>query len=331
MFAVRRARLDTTFTLLIAWNVGAWLLTLWSWHGQPALLAAALLAYTFGLRHAVDPDHIAAIDNATRRLIGIAARPHLTGLYFSLGHSSVVVVLCILVASGAEQLARNSDLARIGAIVGPVFSIAFLVFFAFLNLVALRGLFRARAGGTSVDHDGASDLPASRSLLAWLCRRLFRVVTRPADLFWIGMLFGLGFDTATEIGLLGLAAANGRHGGSAWAMLLLPFLFAAGMALLDTADSAFMSRAYGWARRDAARKIDYNIAVTLASVVIALAVSAAEGFGFLSGHVDHDTLLGVLASISGDYGMGIGIGIVGLFAGIWGVFVVRRPRRLLAD
>ncbi|HEX3971809.1 MAG TPA: HoxN/HupN/NixA family nickel/cobalt transporter [Stellaceae bacterium] len=264
-------------------NLLAWFWALVAFHDFPVLLGTAFLAYGFGLRHAVDADHIAAIDNATRKLMQEGKRPAALGFYFALGHSTVVVVASIAVAATAGWLRQDFPrLQEVGGVVGTGISALFLLAVAIVNLfifIAVWKSFRnVRAGGKL----GAGELDtmlAGQGLLARLLRPLFRLVTRSWHMFAVGLLFGLGFDTATEIGLLGIAASEAAHGLSLWATLVFPALFTAGMCLIDATDSVLMVGAYGWALAKPVRKLYYNLTITFASVVVALLIGGVELLG----------------------------------------------------
>ncbi len=307
---------------LLAWG-WAWL----AFAGNPVLLGTALLAWVFGLRHAVDADHIAAIDNVTRALLrDPATRPgealHV-GFWFSLGHSSVVVLASMVVAGLAGTLEGGLGLAR--GLLGPIggaISALFLLLIAVVNLLILRGVWqsfrRVRAGGAMAAAD-VNTLLAGTGPLARLLRPVLRAVSKSWHMYPLGVLFGLGFDTATEIGLLGIAASEAAHGLSAWQILVFPALFTAGMALVDTADNVMMVRAYGWAFVQPLRKLWYNLTVTAASVLVALLIGGIEILGRLAEafHLD-GWLWRAVVRLNEDIA-GFGILVVGIFAGCWAV------------
>ena len=242
-----------------------------------------LTAYTLGMRHAFDADHISAIDNTTRKLMADGKRPLTTGFWFSLGHSSIVFVLALLLSLGVRALvgpvqAGNSTLHQVTNLVGTGVSGGFLYLIAILNVVVLLGILRAfralRRG--SYDEQTMDSLLNGRGLLARIFSRVTRSVRTPGQMYLVGLLFGLGFDTATEVALLVLAG-TGAVGGLPWyAILCLPVLFAAGMSLLDSIDGSFMNFAYGWAFANPTRKVYYNITITGLSVVVALLIGTAE-------------------------------------------------------
>ena len=232
-----RGKVIGLYGLLIAFNVAAWVWALLALQDYPVLLGTAMLAYSFGLRHAFDADHIAAIDNVTRKLMQDGRRPVGVGLFFSLGHSTVVVALSVAIAATASALQTRFDTFKtVGGIVGTLVSAFFLFAIAAVNLLVLVSVYRTfvsvRNGGRFVEED--LDLVLSnRGLLGRLFRRAFKVVTRSWQMYPLGVLFGLGFDTATEVGLLGISATQASQGLSIWSILVFPALFTAGMTLLD--------------------------------------------------------------------------------------------------
>ncbi len=277
------ARIAVVFGGLIAANAGAWFWAFAAFHGMPILLGTALLAYGLGLRHAVDADHIAAIDNVTRRLMQDGQRPVAVGLFFSLGHASIVVAASAAVAVAAGRFGpRLEAWHAIGGVVGTLISVAFLLAIAAANLLVLLALRRARRlarAGEAVDDDALNPALAGRGVLSRLLRPVFAMIGRSWHMYPLGVLFGLGFDTATEVALLGMSATEARQRLPVLAVLVFPALFTAGMALVDTADGVLMLGAYGWAFAEPARKLGYNIAITTLSVIVALLVGSAELLG----------------------------------------------------
>ncbi|MDN7429111.1 HoxN/HupN/NixA family nickel/cobalt transporter [Burkholderia sp. AU45388] len=328
-----RGKLIGIYGVLIAINVGAWVWALVEFHAYPVLLGTAMLAYGFGLRHAVDADHIAAIDNVTRKLMQEKKRPVAVGFFFSLGHSTVVVLASIAVAMAATAIqSRFDNFKEIGGVIGTSVSAFFLLALAAMNLVILRGIYRAwkrvRGGGVYVDED-FDMLLANRGFLARLFRPLFRLVTRSWHLYPIGFLFGLGFDTATEISLLGIAATQAAKGLSPWAIMVFPVLFSAGMSLIDTLDGHLMLGAYGWAYERPLRKIYYNMTITLVSIVVALVIGGIEALGLLA---DKLGLKGVfwdaIGTLSDNFGL-LGYIIIGIFVLSWiASFLIYRVKRI---
>ena len=314
-----RPRTAGLFALLGAANLAAWA---WAaFHDRPALLGTALLAWVFGLRHAVDADHIAAIDNVVRKLMQEGQRPVAVGLFFSLGHSTIVVLASVAVAAAASSMQDRLEATKaIGGVVGTAVSAVFLLAIAVANLVILRGVwsaFRETRRTGRLDETQLNILLAGRGFLARLFRPLFRSISRSWHMYPLGFLFGLGFDTATEIGLLGIAAAEAAHGLSSWQILVFPALFTAGMALVDTADSALMVGAYGWAFVNPLRKLWYNLTITAASVLVALLIGGLEALGLIAGQLG---LEGWFWSAIGDLNddlANFGFVVVGIFALCW--------------
>ena len=272
------------FLVLIVLNIAAWAWALAVCQGRPALLGTALLAWVFGLRHAVDADHIAAIDNTVRKLMQQGERPVTTGLFFSLGHSTVVFVAVALLA--ATTAALKDDLAAFrsyGGVIGVSVSAIFLLLIAVLNLFILRSVWRSfRSARNGVADGGNAGEMHAGGVIGRLFRPLFRVVNKSWHLYPVGLLFGLGFDTATEIGLLSIAASEAANGLSPWHALVFPALFTASMALVDTADSTLMVGAYGWAFINPIRKLWYNLTITAVSVVVALLIGGIEAAALIS-------------------------------------------------
>jgi high-affinity nickel-transport protein len=315
----RRSRV--LYGLLIAANVAAWA---WAWEAfadRPALLGTALLAWVFGLRHAVDADHIAAIDNVVRKLMQDGKRPIDAGFFFSLGHSTVVILASLgIAATTAAMQDRMQAFKAVGSVIGTSVSAVFLLLIALVNLVILRGVwrgFRHVARGGTLDAASLDATLTGGGILARLCRPLFRSVTESWHMYPLGFLFGLGFDTATEVGLLGIAATQAAQGMSPWQTLAFPALFTAGMALVDTVDSVLMVGAYGWAFVRPLRKLWYNLTITAASVLVAVLIGGIEALGLV---VDRFGLEGgvwsVVSGLNDDLGA-FGFAVVGIFAAAW--------------
>src|SRR6202050_2313589 len=316
-----RSRILALYAILCAFNAGAWLWAAVAFHHYPVLLGTALLAYSFGLRHAVDADHIAAIDNVTRKLMQDGKRPVAVGFMFSLGHSTVVVLGAAAIAGATLVLQHRLDSFRnIGGVIGTLVSAFFLFAIAIVNLIVLRSSYAAfvkgRRGEPYVDED-FDVLLGNRGFLSRLFRPMFRMISRSWHMYPLGFLFGLGFDTATEIGLLGISAAEASKGLSFWSILVFPVLFAAGMSLIDTTDNILMLGAYGWAFVKPIRKLYYNLTITSVSVVVALVVGGIEALGLLGEHFHLEGWFwGVVAKLNGNFGT-LGYFIVGLFALSW--------------
>ena len=328
-----RARILGTYGILLALNIGAWLWAAVAFHRHPVLLGTALLAYSFGLRHAVDADHIAAIDNVTRKLMQEGRRPVAVGFMFSLGHSTIVVVGSLLIASTTLALQHSLDVFRsIGGVIGTLISTAFLFGIALVNLAVLRSVYRifvrVRNGAPYLEED-LNLLLAGRGFLSRILRPVFAMIERSWHMYPLGLLFGLGFDTATEIGLLGISAAEVSRGLSLWSILVFPVLFAAGMALIDTTDNILMLGAYGWAFVKPIRKLYYNMTITLVSVIVALVVGGIEALGLIADQFHlGGTLWEGMRNLNGNFGA-LGYCIIAIFALSWMMsFALYRWKRL---
>ena len=279
-------KLVGVYVILAVANIAAWLWALVAFHDYPVLVGTALLAYTFGLRHAVDADHIAAIDNVTRKLMQEGQRPIGVGFFFSLGHSTVVVLASTAIALTTSALeGRFESFKLVGGVIGTLVSAFFLFLVAAANFLILRSVYRTfqgvRRGAAFVEED-LNHLLARRGLLGRLFRPLFRFVTRSWHMYPLGFLFGLGFDTATEIGVLGISAAEVSKGLPIWSIMVFPALFTAGMSLIDTTDGVLMLGAYGWAFAKPIRKLYYNLTITFISVLVAVLIGGIEVLGLLA-------------------------------------------------
>jgi high-affinity nickel-transport protein len=279
-------------------------------------------AYTLGMRHAFDADHIAAIDNTTRKLMAGERRPLSIGFWFSLGHSSIVFGLCLLLGLGVRAVAgqvenESSRLQQITGLIGVGVSGTFLYLIGIINLVLLVGIVRIfrRMGQGSFDEAELEDQLDNRGFMNRILKGATKAVTKPWQMYPIGLLFGLGFDTATEISLLVLAGGAAAFQLPWYAILTLPVLFAAGMSLLDTIDGCFMNFAYGWAFSRPVRKVYYNMTITGLSVAVALIIGTIELVSILTDELDITS--GPLAAIGGLDLNYVGFVIVGVFAGTW--------------
>ena len=321
-----RPRLIGIYAILIVANIAVWLWALAVFRDQPVLLGTALLAYGFGLRHAVDADHIAAIDNVTRKLMQAGQRPVSVGFFFALGHSTVVILAAAGIAATATALSAHFEQFKsVGGVIGTLVSAGFLFVIASVNLVILRSVWliyrHVRRGGVYVDAD-FDLLLNSRGVLARLFRPMFRLVGKSWHMFPLGFLFGLGFDTATEVALLGISATQAAKGISIWSIMVFPALFAAGMSLIDTTDGVLMLGAYDWAFVKPIRKLYYNLTITSVSVIVAFLIGGIEALG----------LIGDQLGLSGWFWDGIGslndnfnnLGfiIIGVFIAAWAVSVI---------
>ena len=290
--------------------------------GKALGLGTGVLAYTLGMRHAFDADHIAAIDNTTRKMMAEGRRPMSVGFFFSLGHSSIVFMLTLFLGLGIKALGtqvtnNNSSLHHYGGLVGTLVSGGFLYLIAILNIVVLWGivkLFIEMRRGTFDDSTLEKHLNA-RGLFMRFFGPLARSIDKPWKMYPLGVLFGLGFDTATEVAFLVLAGSSVAAGLPLWALLSLPILFAAGMSLLDTFDGSFMNFAYGWAFAKPIRKVYYNITITGLSVVVAVYIGTLELLQVLSTQLK---LSGGIWNIANNFDINkAGFIVVGLFIVIW--------------
>jgi nickel/cobalt transporter (NiCoT) family protein len=291
-------------------------------------VGVGILAYTFGLRHAFDADHIAAVDNTTRKLMadnaetGNPRKPLSVGFWFSLGHSTIVFMLAFLQSVGVKTLAgqvenNSSELHSVTGVIGASVSGVFLWILGILNLIVLIGIikvFRKMRGG-SYNEQELEDQLNKRGFMNRFLGGLTKSVRKPWHIYPIGVLFGLGFDTATEVGLLVLAGGAAAFSLPFYAILILPILFAGGMCLMDTTDGVFMNAAYGWAFAKPVRKVFYNITITALSVAVALIIGTIELISVLDDQAGINSgPLAAIGSIPLDYA---GYGIVALFVAAW--------------
>ena len=290
-------------------------------------IGLGVTAYTLGLRHAFDADHISAIDNATRKLMAQGKRPLSVGFWFSLGHSTIVFALALLISTGVRSLDGpakhdHSTLRQAAGSVGTAVSGGFLYLIAAINIVILLGIvkvFREMRTGR-YDEVGLERQLNSRGLMNRLFGRLTKAVAKPRQMYPVGLLFGLGFDTASEVALLVIAAGAGTAGLPWYAILCLPILFAAGMSLMDSIDGSFMNFAYGWALSKPVRKVFYNLTITGLSVAVALVIGTIEVGGLISSELD----------LSGSFWNwfenvdinALGFVIVALFVATWAIALV---------
>jgi high-affinity nickel-transport protein len=296
------------------------------------LLGTAIVAFTLGLRHAADADHIAAIDNVTRKLMQDGHRPLSVGFYFALGHSTVVLIASLGIFLTATAIQTHlSQFREIGAIFGTLVSALFMVMIALMNLLILMGTyktFRRVRSGESYTEQSLDLLFAGGGLMTRLFRPVFRLLSRSWHMYPVGFLFGLGFDTATEVALFGISAAAAAKGLSIGAMMIFPVLFAAGMVLVDTADGILMVGAYGWAFVKPIRKLYYNMTITFVSVVVAFFIGGVEALGLLK---DKLNLSGgfwdLIGNLNDNFGS-LGFIIIGVFVISWaGSMIVYRLMR----
>jgi nickel/cobalt transporter (NiCoT) family protein len=315
-----RRRIIGIYSFLISYNILAWLIALLVFQNNAKLLLLALTAYTFGLRHAFDADHISAIDNVTRKLMQEKKRPVGVGFFFSLGHSTIVVTLTVFIAITAIAVSNFNGLQEIGGLIGTAVSSLFLLLIAAINIVVLVDIyktFREVKNGGEYDDLSLDESLNKRGLMGRFFRPLLKATDQSWKMYPVGVLFGLGFDTATEVGLLGIAAFTASGGVSIVSILIFPVLFTAGMTIMDTTDSVLMLGAYGWAFVKPIRKLYYNLNITLISVIVALVVGGIEALSIIATELK---LTGFpwnqVNVLSGQFGL-LGIIIVGLFLASW--------------
>lgn len=327
LFFQRQPRAALLIVFLVVMNLAAWGLAVHLFSASSTLMAASLLAWCYGLRHAVDADHIAAIDNVTRKMMQQGLRPCGVGAWFSLGHSTIVVLATIAIAATATAFSHHMDwFHKTGSAIGTAVSAFFLLAMALVNLVILHGVwqsFNHMKRGERV----IADTPPGGGIMNRVFRLAFRLVSRSWHMYLVGFLFGLGFDTATEIGVLGISAASASSGMSVWSILVFPLLFTSGMALVDTLDNLIMVGAYGWAFSKPQRKLYYNMTITGSSVIVALVIGGLEALGLM---MDKFKLQGgiwrIVAALNDRLG-NAGFLVVGLFLACWLISFINYRRK----
>jgi high-affinity nickel-transport protein len=289
------------------------------------LLGLAITAYTFGLCHAVDADHISAIDNVTRKLMQENKRPVAVGFFFSLGHSTIVVALSVVIAATTAAVKNFDNLKFIGGFLGTSISAIFLYLIAVLNILVLWEILRAFQRvkrGEEYNEQTLEEFLNQRGLMARFFRPLLRITDRSWKMYPVGVLFGLGFDTATEVGILSISAVLATKGLPLWSILLFPLLFTAGMCLIDTTDGILMLGAYGWAFVKPVRKLYYNLNITLVSVLIALVVGTLEVLGIIGSALNlNGGFWDFVGNLNDNFGV-IGYYIIGIFVVSWVISTV---------
>lgn len=292
-------------------------------HSHPILFGMGILAYTLGLRHAFDADHIAAIDNTVRKLMQEKQNPTGVGFYFSIGHSSVVFIMALLLGISVSWAQQQMPVFQaVGGIIGTMVSGLFLLIIGILNLIILVSLIRLfmRLRFEHVSDDELNQLLASRGLIQRFVGPYFKFINRSWHVLPLGFLFGLGFDTASEIALLALSSGAAQQSLPFTGIIALPLLFAAGMSLLDTLDGALMKSAYHWAFLKPVRKIYYNITITAISVIAALIIGTVEILQIIGEHFElHSPFWDDIASLEFNH---LGYLLVGVFLLFWLVSVI---------
>ncbi len=316
-----RHRVSLLYIALIGANVLAWVWAFWLFADKPLMLSTCMLAYTFGLRHAVDADHIAAIDNVTRKLMQQGQKPLCVGLFFSLGHASIIMVFSVIVGFAARILTCCEEQYQvIGGLIGTIISASFLLILAIVNMMILIAVWRSFAAvkrGEPLIEEDLDILLNNNGFITRMVKPLFRIVTQSWHMFPIGLLFGLGFDTATEVALFGISASQASQGASLSTMLVFPVLFTVGMAIVDATDGILMVGAYGWAFKRPIRKLYYNLTITAVSVIVALVIGGVETLGLIGDqfHLEGTFWQGV-GIVNENFGL-LGYGIIGIFIIAW--------------
>ncbi len=320
-FTGTRRKVLGLYLFLICVNFGVWAIAVSTFIGFPLLIGTSVIAYSFGLRHAVDADHIAAIDNVTRKLMQDGKRPAGVGFFFSLGHSTVVVFASVAIALATTVVQKRfPQFQHIGGVIGTLVSAGFLFLIALLNMFILRDVFKAfrrvKKGG-AYDEQTLDDLLGRRGLMSRIFRPFHRMINESWHMYPLGFLFGLGFDTATEIGLLGITATEATKGLPIWTILIFPALFTAGMSIVDTTDGVLMLAAYGWAYVKPLRKLYYNLTITFVSVLVALLVGGIEVLNIIGDKLQlRGWFWGAVGRLSGDFGI-MGYFVIGIFVMSW--------------
>lgn len=315
-----KRRFITMGAVLGGVNIGAWIWAFVAFWDKPGLLGIALLIYGLGLRHAVDADHIAAIDNVTRKLMQMKQRPVSVGFFFAMGHSTVVIIAAAVVAMAASALHHFGAFQSVAGVVGTGVSAVFLLIIAVMNIAIFVSIYRnyrrIRAGGVYIEDD-VDILLNKRGFLSRIFRPLFALVTQSWHMYPLGFLFGLSFDTATEVSMFGVSAAQAAKGVPFESIMVFPVLFAAGMSLIDTTDGVLMLGAYDWAFIKPMRKLYYNMSITLVSIVVAVFIGGIEALGLVS---DQLNLSGEFWRVIGklnDNFNNLGFAIIALFIFAW--------------
>ncbi len=334
MIAFRRIFSDSTpqvrhkvtgmYIFLLSINIVLWAVTVYYAMQFPFLLPIAFAAYGFGLKHAVDADHIAAIDNVTRKLMQEKKQPVTVGLFFSLGHSTVVVIMSVLVAAGVGFIRKglvngSSSLLTTFGLIGTSISAIFLIVIGVINLVILfqaLGAFKYAAAGNPIG-DNIDEYLNKRGFFARIFRGLFKSIDTSWKMYPVGFLFGLGFDTASEIAILTVSGSLATQNIPFYVLLLFPLLFTAGMSLIDTTDGILMLGAYGWAFMKPIRKLYYNVSITTISVFVAFVIGGIETISVISGLLNlHGGVWDVVNGVS--FGK-VGISIVIILLLSWAI------------
>lgn len=317
-----KARITALLGALIIFNIVLWVYAYVSFEANAKFLALCLMAYGFGLRHAVDADHIAAIDNTTRKFVQQDKQPVSIGFFFSLGHSTIVILLSLGVAAGAAYIQTHmSGFQNIGGIIGTTISALFLFILGIINLLIFIDTFKKFQHYKNKGQQESEDIEKileQQGFLDKIFKPMFKLVSKPWHMYVVGFLFGLGFDTATEVALLGISATQAAQGVSVWAVMLFPLLFMAGMLLVDTLDGMLMLKVYRYAFINPLKKLYYNMVITFVSFVIAFFIGGIEALSVLSDnlHVADSLFWNVINALNNGLD-DMGFYIIGFFALTW--------------
>lgn len=312
--------------VLVLANAFAWVAVGIVLHYHPALISTAVLAYTLGLRHALDADHISAIDLMTRRLIASGQRPVTVGTWFSLGHSTIVVITSIIVAATAAAVSKKFDsFSRIGGIIGTSVSVGFLILLGLMNLYILYRLVQQMKKLRRIAPEDERNFELKGAgCLFYLFKKLFKLIDRPWKMYPLGVLFGLGFDTSSEVALLGIASIQGAKGTSIWLILIFPVLFTVGMCLLDTIDGALMMALYTSTAlaKDQVAILYYSIVLTIITVIVAMVIGTIQLLGLILNVAEPSGMFWDGVAVAGDHYDIIGGAICSAFIVFGGLSVV---------
>ncbi|CAG8622860.1 66_t:CDS:1 [Paraglomus brasilianum] len=307
-------------------NIATWAGTVISFRNYPKLIGTASLAYMLGLRHAVDADHLAAIDNVTRKLLQTGQRSVCVGFFFSLGHSTIVIAASLAIAVTAMTIKdKFGDLETIGSIIGASISATFLLAIGIMNTFVLvsvyRSLQRLKRTGTFEEED-INDILNNSGCLGRFFAPVFRFIDKSWKMYPLGVLFGFGFDTSTEVGLLGIAAIQANQGLAIWLIMYFPLLFTVGMATIDTLDGILMLGTYSWAYINPVRKLYYNLTITFLSILIAFIIGGIELLNIIANQLEAQGPFWAFLAALGDHFGTMGFIIIGLFVITWIISVI---------
>jgi len=310
-----RRRLCVVSLIVAIANIGVWCGAVWAFHNRPAVLGIAALVYGLGIRHAIDADHIAAIDNVTRKLMQAGQRPVSVGFFFAAGHSTVVFVATAAVAGASSFVQEFEGWKGVGSLIGTCVSAVFLLLIAAMNVAIFASTLNTyrdmRIGNTGPENSRVE------GILGRLFRPFFRIITRSWHMFPLGILFGLGFDTATEVAMFGLSAKEIANGLPFWAVMSLPMLFAAGMCFVDTINSVMMMAAYDWTPAKPMRKVSYNLSITLISALMAFLIGGVEILGLVQRHFDFSAGFWPNVAAANESFVGLGFALIAVCFCAW--------------